>query len=193
MKFRFVVALAATAAVAVGSFSSSSFVAAQDAPAPATKPAKKPPTDYRKLKELMPAELAGVKRSSNEGEKLSLGDFVITQARAEYAKAEAAETDPRVNIELFDYAGAPDMAQIVTAWQTMDVDRESDDGYERTTKVKDQPAYETYQNEGKSGQFQIWVGGRYYLNVQTTNLTPEQLKKLTESLPIDQLVALAKS
>src|SRR5215207_6038375 len=191
MLFRVVVAVALTAAVMFESVQP--FAAAQEAPAPATKPAKKPPTDLRKLKESMPAELAGIKRSENNGERLALGKFLITQARAEYAKPEPAENDPSVTLEIFDYAGATDVAAVITAWQRMEIDKESDGGYERTTKIKDQPAYEQYQNEGKSGQVQVWAGGRFYVNVQTANLTAEQVKKLTDSLPIDQLVAAAKS
>ena len=187
MMFR-ICAIVLTAAVAAGSVQQA---AAQDAPA--SKPAKKPPVDFRKLKEVMPAELGGVKRSSNEGEKMSIGEMVIAQARAQYAKAEPAENDPQVYVELVDYASAPEMGNVMTAWQQMEVDKEGDNGYERTSKIKDQPAFETYQNEGKSGQIQVWVAGRFYLNVQTTNLTPEQVKKLQENLPIEKLVELAKS
>ena len=160
---------------------------------PATKPAKKPPIDFRKLKEVVPAELAGVKRSSNEGEKISIGELNISQVNAQFQKAEPAENDPSVQLQIVDYASAPEMGNVMTAWQQMEVDKESDNGFERTTKYKDQPAYETYQNEGKSGQVQIWVGSRFYVNVQTTNLTAEQMKKLVESLPLEKLVELAKS
>ena len=163
------------------------------APAPASQPAKKPPIDFRKLKEMMPAELAGVKRSENNGEKVSIGEFNVSTAHAEYAKPEAGENDPRITVEIADYASAPEMGNVMTVWQQMEIDKESDNGYEKTTKVKEQPAYETYQNEGKSGQIQVWVAKRFYLNVQTTNLTAEQLKKLAESLPVDKLVEAAKS
>jgi hypothetical protein len=177
------------------------FVHGADAPAapaapaqpPASQPAKKTPIDFRKLKEMMPAELGGIKRSNNEGEKMTLGDFVISHARGEFQKPEPAENDPQIYVEIFDYIGAKDMAAVMTAWQSMEVDKESDTGYERTTKVKEQPAFETYQNEGKSGQIQIWVASRFYINVQTTNLTAEQVKKLAESLPIEKLVEASKS
>jgi hypothetical protein len=154
---------------------------------PASQPAKVQPVDFRKLKELMPAELNGVKRSSNDGEKMTLGEFSFTNARAEYAKPEPGENDPNITVEIVDYGGAQGMAAAFTAWQQMEIDKESDNGYEKTTKVKDQPAYEQYQNEGKSGQVQVWVAGRFYVNVQTTNLSKEDLKKVAESLPIEKV------
>ena len=189
MSFRVVVVVMAAAAVMLGTIS---MATAQDAP-PASKPAKKPPIDFRKLKEVVPGELAGVKRSSNEGEKINIGELNISQVNARFEKAEAGENDPRVELQIVDYASAPEMGNVMTAWQQMEVDKESDNGFERTTKYKEQPAYETYQNEGKSGQVQIWVASRFYVNVQTTNLTAEQMKKLVESLPLEKLVELAKS
>jgi hypothetical protein len=181
--------LVVMAAVLVGTFQ---FASAGEPP-PASQPAKKPPVDFRKLKEVVPAELAGVKRSSNEGEKINIGELNISQVNAQFQKAEAAENDPSVTLQIVDYASAPEMGNVMTAWQQMNVDKESDNGFERTTKYKEQPAYETYQNEGKSGNVQIWVASRFYVNVQTTNLTAEQMKKLVESLPLEKLVELSKS
>ena len=120
---------------------------------PASQPAKKPPVDFRKLKELMPAELGGVKRSNNEGEKISARRNGRHARRARSIERRSRrENDPQIYLEIVDYAATPEMGNVMTAWQTMGVDRESDNGYERTTKIKEQPAYETYQNEGKSGK-----------------------------------------
>jgi hypothetical protein len=162
----------------------------QQQQAPASQPAKVQPIDFRKLKELMPAELAGIKRSNNEGQKTSLGEFQFSQASATYEKADAGEKDPHVTVEIMDYGAAPGMGQIAAAWQQLDIDKESDGGYEKTTKVKGNPAYETYTNESKSGQVQVWVGNRFYVNVNTTNLSGEELKKLVESLPLEKLAQL---
>jgi hypothetical protein len=168
------------------------FAVAQDAAqqAPASQPAKVQPVDYRKLKELLPADAAGQKRSRHEGEKVSIGEFVFTKATADYAKEEPAETDPNVTIEIMDYGASPQMAAIVSAWQQLDIDKESDGGYEKTTKIKDQPAYEQYRNDGKSGEVQIWVASRYHVNVRTTNLSSDDLKKLVQTLPIEKLKEL---
>ena len=162
-------------------------------PPPASQPAKKPPVDFRKLKEVVPAELAGVKRSSNEGEKINIGELNVSQVNAQFQKAEPAENDPQVSLQIVDYAAAPEMGNVLTVWQQMNIDKESDGGYEKTTKIKEHPAYEQYQNDGKRGELQVWVAQRFYVNLQTTNLTAEQFKKLAESLPIEKLVELAKS
>src|SRR4051812_461204 len=145
------VALIVVAACAV------SLVRAEDQkPAAASQP-KVAPVDYKKLKEVMPEELGGIKRSNNEGQKTGIGEFVMTQASAEYQKKDPGENDPRITVELIDYSSATGMAEAMTAWSKMEIDKDSDSGFERTTKVKGQPAFQTYQNDGKSGQMQVWV------------------------------------
>ena len=167
-----------------------SLVRAEDEKPAASQPAKVQPIDYKKLKELMPAEVAGIKRSNNEGQKNGIGEFVISQATAEYQKPEGGDNAPSVHIELIDYGGAAGMGEAIAAWSKMEVDKDSDSGYERTTKVKGHPAFETYQNEGKSGQLQIWVNNRLYLNVQTTNISVDDFKKLGDSLPVEKIAEL---
>src|SRR5204863_5930939 len=112
---------------------------------------------------------------------------VLSKATANYRKAEPGEKDPQISVEITDYGSAQPMAASMAAWQNIQIDKESDSGYERTTKIKDQPAYETYQNEGKSGNVQIFVAGRFIINLQTTNVSGEDIKKITENLPIEKL------
>lgn len=162
--------------------------AAQDQPA--SQPAKVTPVDFRKLKELMPAELAGVKRSGNEGEKTSLGEFSFSRAEAAYEKPEPGEKDPNVRVEIVDYGAAQGMAAAFTMWETLDVDRESDEGHEKSIKVKGQPGMETFTKEGQSGNVQLYVAKRFYVNVTTNNVPAEELKELVESLPIEKLAEL---
>jgi hypothetical protein len=157
---------------------------------PASQPAKVPPVDFRKLKEVIPAELGGVKRSNIEGEKISLGEFVMTHAKGEFVKPDAKEGDPELHVEIMDYGSAPGMGDAMAAWQNIEIDKESDKGYERTAKIADQPAYVTYQNESKSGQVQMWVNHRFLLSLNTQNIPGDQLTKTAESLPIAKLAEL---
>ena len=180
----------ALVALAIVATSAVSVVRAEDEKPAASQPAKVAPVDYKKLKEVMPAELHGIKRSSNEGQRTALGDFAMSQATAEYQKADAGENDPRITIELTDYSGATGMAEGLTAWSKLEIDKDSDSGFERTTKIKNCPAMETYQNDGKSGEIQVWVGGHFLLNVKTTNLSADDFKKLADSLPIEKIAAL---
>jgi hypothetical protein len=148
--------------------------------------------DFRKLKEWLPTELNGIKRKDANGERNKLGEMTVSQASATYLKgADDDEKAPRIEIEVIDYGGVKDMAQgIAMAWTMAEIDKESDDGYEKTIKLKDNPGMETWQKEGSHGQIQLLVGKRYILNIQTNNIPAEQLKKIAESLGLEKLAAL---
>jgi hypothetical protein len=158
--------------------------AAQDAPA------KVQPVDYRKLKELMPETLAGQKRTSNEGQKLAMGEFALSNAHAQYSGDADAADAPHISVEIVDYGAQPQVAEGMAIWANMEIDREGDDGYERTRKLGDHPAHEQYHNEGQSGQLMIFVGQRFLVTVSTTRIPAEQLAVIGQALPLDKLASL---
>ena len=187
--------------------------AAEEKPAEKPKDKKKAVVDYRKLKELMPSTLAGLKRAEVEGERTAAGDFVVSTARATYAPradaaagdadeaadgeaaegeadAAAAEDARSIELQIMDYGAMSDMAGAAAAWATLEIDQESDDGYTKTTKVDGHPAWEEYKNDGKSGSLQLFVAQRYIVTVNTTGLPVEDFQKIAAELPVDELAKL---
>lgn len=162
-----------------------SIVRADDAPA--TQAANAGPVDFRKLKEWLPAELAGIKRSDASGERTQLGEFRISTASGTYEKSGEEENPPSIRVEVMDYAGASGLGEAVSAWKALEVDRESDSGYERTTKIAGFPAYEQYETESKHGQLQVWVGNRFSVTVTSDNVPVEHFRKLGEQLRFSAL------
>ena len=161
------------------------FVRAEDPPA--TQKAQ--PIDYKKLKELLPEELLGQKRTKAEGQKTSIGEFVMSQATGNYGD-ESKEDAPRIELQVIDYSAAKGMAEGMAAWKNLEIDKEGDDGFERTTKIAEQPAFQTFQKEGKSGQVNIFIANRYLVTVQMNNVTAEDVKKVGEGIPVARLVEL---
>jgi hypothetical protein len=169
------------------------FARAQDDKA--AKPAETPKAsaiDFRKLKELMPAELEGLKRTESTGEKNAFGAFSMSTAKAHFKKSKDQddEKEPSINIELIDYGGAEMAKGLAMAWTMAEIDKDSDSGYEKTVKVKGNPAMETWEKEGKRGRVQILVAGRYIVTVETQNIPSEKVLKVAESFPLDKLAAL---
>lgn len=165
---------------------------AEDKPAsPASQPAAKAqPIDFRKLKEFMPEEAAGVKRSSHDGENMNIGDMAMTKASADYTKPDSDGSDAHANIEVVDYGAAPQMVAGMTAWRTVPVNIENDEGYQRTAKFKDYPAFQIYAKDGESRQMILLVSDRFLVTIQAGHVSEANFKKLTEGLPWDKLTAL---
>lgn len=174
------------AAVMFGGFAT--FVSAQEKKDDAAAP-KTEAVDFRKLKELMPAELNGLKRSDCKGEKNKIGEMSISQVTATFKKDDN-DGSPRVEVQVMDYSSMEMAKGLAAAWTAVEIDKESDDGFEKTVKVKDNPGFLTWQKDGKHGQVQLLVGKRYIVTVQTDNVPSEQVIKVAEALPLDKLAAL---
>ncbi|MEZ0265914.1 MAG: transposase [Phycisphaerae bacterium] len=165
-----------------------------------TKPAAEPPReaiDFRKLKELMPEELGGLKRSKAGGEKNKFGDMSVSNGRATYGKADDGEDEnvknPRIEVEISDFGGsAANVGAAAAMWSTLDIDQESDDGYEKTLKIGDakHPAYEKWNKADKHGEIQVWVAKRYVLTIRTSNLTSADTLKIANAFPVGKLADL---
>jgi hypothetical protein len=154
------------------------------------KPAAKGESvDFRKLKELMPTELGGLKRTECNGERNKLGEISISQCKARYAKDDK-EGSPEIDVEVLDYSDGQMAKGLAAVWTMAEIDKESDDGFEKTVKVKGNPAMQTWNKEGKHGEVQILVAQRYIVTVRTENLPAEQAIKVAEALPLDKLAAL---
>lgn len=161
----------------------------EETEAPATQPAAVQPVDFRKLKELMPEQLVDLKRTDVTGQKLNMGDVKLSQAHASY-EGGSEEEPSSVNVDVTDYGAQPDMVEGMAYWKEMEMDQESDEGYQRTVKIGQWPALESYQNEGKSGSLHVFVADRFLVLIDISNLPAEQTLKIAEQLQLDKLAEL---
>lgn len=180
------------AALAIGS---AQFVIAQDKPAEEQKdkaPASQPagPIDYKKLKEQLPQTLAGCNRTEASGEKTGLGDFKVSMARGTYVKDKEKDDSPRIELQIQDFGTNKQMIEGMSYWTKLELDKEGDDGFQKTLKIQEQPAMQEYRNDGKSGTLTLVVGERYFVTVNSTGLTADEFKKIGDELKLKELAAL---
>ena len=164
----------------------------KEAPAPSAPATSQPsqPVDYRKLKDLLPAELAGIKRTDATGEKTTFGELKLSTAKGQYDKDVPDGESQNVNVEITDYGATKGIADGLAYWAQVELDQEGDAGYEKSRKIEGHPALEKYTNDGKSGSLQIFVANRFVVNVTTSNVDVERFKKIGDSLKIKELAAL---
>ena len=145
------------------------------------------PIDFRKLKELLPEEISGFKRTETSGEKSGAMGFTISTAEARYK----GDDDASVKVEIFDTGGVAGVATMALAsWTMADIDKETETGYEKTTKLQGHKAFEKYNSQDKSGELNVLVADRYIVNVNGNNITVEQLKSILADLDLAKLANL---
>lgn len=137
------------------------------------------PISYKELKAMMPDKLLGMDRSNLEGSKSGAMGFTVSQASATYK-----EDDKKIEVTMVDATGLGIARASMAAWLTIEIDKESDDGYERTTTIDGQKAFEEYDRSRKRGKLSIFAHERIIVNLEGRNVEEGDLRKALDKLDI---------
>jgi hypothetical protein len=141
--------------------------------------------DFRVLKELLPEEINGMPRTSSDGEKNSAMGFTMSRAEARY---ETQGTNASIRIEISDAGAMTGMAAMAAfAWASMDVDKESETGYEKTTTIKGYRGYEKFDRQTNFAELSILVGGRFMVELEGNEIGVDGLKAALDKIDLGKL------
>lgn len=142
--------------------------------------------DFRALKDLLPANIDGLDRKEATGEKNGAVGFTIATATGKYGNTDETET---IELTLVD-GGATPMVMGLAAWSMMEVDKETANGYEKTSTMGDYKSYEKYDNGDKSGEIAVLVNKRFIATAKGRGVSIDKLKASLEAVDLDKLAAL---
>lgn len=143
--------------------------------------------NFRELKGLLPEELAGMPRTGVEGEKSSAMGVTIAFAEAEYEGDDRA----RLTVKITDLSAMGQMMRMAQmAWTQSEIDRESDEEYERTTTMNGHKAMEKYNHRQRNGEVQLMIDERFSVEIQGRNVEAETLGHAVNDLDLEALAAL---
>jgi hypothetical protein len=135
--------------------------------------------DFRILKDALPDKLVGMDRVSHNGNKTSFAGVAISTAEAEYA-----DGDRKMAINIIDTGGFGAVMAGMAAWSNIEIDNESDDGYERTTLIDGKKAFEKYNRKTKEGGINVISADRFIVMVNAKNISEEDLRKALEKIKV---------
>ncbi len=143
--------------------------------------------EHRELKALLPAAIQGFKRTSASSERTGAMGMTVSRAEAVYK----GDKDAELKIEINDLGGMGGIGMLAhAAWASADIDRESDEGFERTAQYKGVKAMEEYRHRARNGKMQVMVGNRIQVSVEGYNVSFEQIRAAMDSINLDKLAAL---
>jgi hypothetical protein len=143
--------------------------------------------DFRELKALLPEELPGLKRSDISGEKSGAFGMNVAKASATYEN----DADARIEIEITDLGGMPGVGTMAQfGWMAAEVDRETGNGYERTTTIAGHKGLEKYDKQDRSGNIQVMVKGRFMVEVRGNGVDADAIRAAVGKIPLDKLAGL---
>ncbi|MEO0873599.1 MAG: hypothetical protein AAFY48_03245, partial [Bacteroidota bacterium] len=138
--------------------------------------------DFRDLKDILPERLLGMDRTEHGGERTSAMGFTLSQAEAEYE-----EDDQRLDVQVVDAGQAGMMKLGMVAWASVSIDRESDDGYERTTTIDGHKAYEKWDSGTGNAELIFFYDDRYIITLKGDGVEGDDLRKALNRIDYDDL------
>lgn len=140
--------------------------------------------DAKLLKELLPEEAAGLARKSAESEKVGAMGFMVSKAEAKYKN-----DDSSIEINIIDVAGTGALMGMA-AWSMIDMDKETENGYEKTTTYKGNKAYEKYNSKNKDGEMAVIVAKRFVVTVKGRDIEMDKIKDTFDDIDLGKLADL---
>lgn len=142
------------------------------------------PVSFRDMQALFP-EVDGWQKAKPTGEKMS-SPFKYSQAEVEYTKG-----DSRITLKMIDSGFNQLLLTPYAMFLTAGYEKETSDGYEKSTKVNGQPGWEKWDGSGKDGELNALVGKRFLVQIEGRHLddtTP--LHDLAGKIDMAKLAAL---
>lgn len=140
--------------------------------------------DFRELKNLLPGDLPGMKRTEATGERAGAMGMMVATAKGRYSNDQGSS----VTVNITDIGSMTGLAGMAAAaWATTEIDRESDGGYEKTTKFNGYKALEKYNNGSKSGEISVLVGDRFIVAAEGNGVDMNALKGTIGKVDLDKL------
>ena len=139
--------------------------------------------DYKVLKEMLPEEVGGMRRTEATGEKTSAMGMQVSSANGRYQSDHGSMT-----IKITDIGSMTGLAGMAAyAWAATEVDRESDTGYEKTSSFNGYKSHEKWDKSSKSGEISVLVGNRFVAEVDGNGVEMDALKDALNKVNLKKL------
>ncbi|MFN3488642.1 MAG: transposase, partial [Emticicia sp.] len=94
--------------------------------------------------------------------------------------------DGSIEVNIIDVAGTGALMGMA-AWSMMEMDKETENGYEKTMTYKGNKAYEKYDSKNKDGEIAVIVAKRFVVTVSGNNVEIDKIKKTLDDIDLGKL------
>jgi len=126
------------------------------------------PVSFRDMQALFP-EFEGWEKGKPTGERMS-SPFKFSQAEVGYTKG-----DSRIELKMVDSGFNQLLLTPYAMFLTAGYEKETSDGYEKSTKVNGQPGWEKWDSSGKDGELNALVGKRFLVQIDGRGIEDTKL------------------
>ncbi|MFH1195890.1 MAG: hypothetical protein V1720_09245 [bacterium] len=143
-----------------------------------------PPVSFKKLMEYLPQSLGSMKPGKPEGESVTMGNWSHSTANISFDNEDYSQS---ASVKINDFAFINALYLPYRMLFNMQYQRETSDGYEKSLKVAGFPAFEKWDESGKSNEVTVLVGDRFIVEVRTNGLGKGSAKSVIENMDLSGL------
>jgi len=118
------------------------------------------PVSFRDLQNMMPDIGSGWQRGKPTGERMT-SPVTYAQAAVTYRKGSASIEEKIIDSGFSQLLLAP-----YSVFLTMGYEKETEDGYERGIKIKDNPGWEKWNGKSRDGEVNVLVHKRFLVQIE---------------------------
>lgn len=146
------------------------------------------PVSFRDLQVALPTVSGWEMDGKAKGEKMT-SPVPFSQTEARYKKGEAS-----MEVKVVDSGFSKLLIAPWSMFLTAGYEKETDEGYEKSTKINGHPGFEKWNDKDKSGELNFVVGQRFLVTVEGDNLgDAKDLHAFAEKMDLGKLAALDTS
>ena len=145
-----------------------------------------PPVSFKVLMNYLPKEVGGLKAEKQRGESVQWDKWTHSTANVDF-RSETDNQNVRVNI--YDYAYISNLYLPYQMMFKMKFERESSEGYEKSTELNGMPTFEKWNEENKDNEVTVLVGKRFIVSVETDEMPEGSARKIAEGMDLNGLAS----
>lgn len=143
------------------------------------------PVDFRELERLLPAEAGGIPRLEMSGERTEEMGIKVSTAHAVYQRG---EEPGRIDLKILDMGSVKGfMAMGSLGWSMLELNNQTDDGYEKTYMFSGCKAYEKYDRTNRSGEMKVLAADRFLVEIEGADVSSEEIKAAMGAVDLGRL------
>ena len=145
--------------------------------------------DFRALKTLLPETVGAINASARPARRDAALGMGASHAEGRYEGPGGA----RLKMKIIDMAGIGGLALAGMGLAAVEVDKETEHGYERTTMLAGNKALEKYDSRSKHGEVRVIVGGRFMVEVDGQGVPMDAIKDATAKVNLAASIVRRRS
>lgn len=141
------------------------------------------PVNFRKLQELMPESIAGFTRTNLGGETTGALNMKFSKAEGRYK----SDDGKNLRIDIVDTGGLGFGLASAAAWSTVTIDKEDENGYERSGTLGGNKSFEKFRKSGSDCEVAVVAENRFVVTANCRGCDMETVRAAVQGLDLAKL------